>query len=67
MSVEGEKEGPYKDEGGVYRNTRPLCTAAPRHEANRVTRITLGRLVCSVITSGLIQKFDLYSVFPSST
>jgi hypothetical protein len=27
-SVEGEKEGLYKDEGGVYRNTRPLCTAA---------------------------------------
>jgi hypothetical protein len=27
-SVEGEKEGLYKDEGGVYRNTRP------RHEAN---------------------------------
>ena len=26
--VEGEKEGLYKDEGGVYRNTRPLCTAA---------------------------------------
>ena len=25
--VEGEKEGLYKDEGGVYRNTRPLCTA----------------------------------------
>jgi hypothetical protein len=27
-SVEEEKEGLYKDEGGVYRNTRPLCTAA---------------------------------------
>jgi hypothetical protein len=27
-SVEGEKEGLYKDEGGVYRNTHPLCTAA---------------------------------------
>jgi hypothetical protein len=27
-SIEGEKEGLYKDEGGVYRNTRPLCTAA---------------------------------------
>jgi hypothetical protein len=27
-SVEGEKEGLYKDEGGVYHNTRPLCTAA---------------------------------------
>jgi hypothetical protein len=27
-SVEGEKEGLYKDEGGVYRNTRPPCTAA---------------------------------------
>jgi hypothetical protein len=26
-SVEGEKEGIYKDEGGVYRNMRPLCTA----------------------------------------
>jgi hypothetical protein len=26
--VEGEKEGLYKDKGGVYRNTRPLCTAA---------------------------------------
>jgi hypothetical protein len=27
-SVEGEKEGLYKYEGDVYRNTRPLCTAA---------------------------------------
>jgi hypothetical protein len=27
-SIEGEKEGLYKDEGGMYRNTRPLCTAA---------------------------------------
>jgi hypothetical protein len=27
-SVEGEKEGLYKDEGGMYRNTRLLCTAA---------------------------------------
>jgi hypothetical protein len=27
-SAEGEKEGLYKDEGGVYRNTRLLCTAA---------------------------------------
>jgi hypothetical protein len=27
-SVEGEKEGLYKDEGGVYRNTCPLCMAA---------------------------------------
>jgi hypothetical protein len=27
-SVEGEKEGLYKDKGGVYRNTSPLCTAA---------------------------------------
>jgi hypothetical protein len=27
-SVKGEKEGLYKDEGGMYRNTRPLCTAA---------------------------------------
>jgi hypothetical protein len=27
-SVEGEKEGLYKDEGGVYCNTYPLCTAA---------------------------------------
>jgi hypothetical protein len=27
-SIEGEKEGLYKDKGGVYRNTRPLCTAA---------------------------------------
>jgi hypothetical protein len=27
-SVEGEKEGLYKDKGGVYRNTRPLCMAA---------------------------------------
>jgi hypothetical protein len=27
-SVKGEKEGLYKDEGGVYRNTHPLCTAA---------------------------------------
>jgi hypothetical protein len=27
-SVEEEKEGLYKDEGGVYRNTRLLCTAA---------------------------------------
>jgi hypothetical protein len=27
-SDEGEKEELYKDEGGVYRNTRPLCTAA---------------------------------------
>jgi hypothetical protein len=26
--VEGEKEGIYKDEGGVYRNTHPLCMAA---------------------------------------
>ncbi|KAK1647090.1 hypothetical protein QYE76_064895 [Lolium multiflorum] len=26
--AEGEKEGLYKDEGGVYRNTRSLCTAA---------------------------------------
>jgi hypothetical protein len=28
VSIEGEKEGLYKDEGGVYRNTHPLCTAA---------------------------------------
>jgi hypothetical protein len=27
-SVEGEKEGLYKDEGGVYQNMRLLCTAA---------------------------------------
>jgi hypothetical protein len=27
-SVEGEKEGLYKDKDGMYRNTRPLCTAA---------------------------------------
>jgi hypothetical protein len=27
-SVEGEKEGLYKDEGGVCHNTRPLCMAA---------------------------------------
>ena len=27
-SVEGDKEGLYKYKGGVYRNTRPLCTAA---------------------------------------
>jgi hypothetical protein len=27
-SIEGDKEGLYKDEGGVYRNTRLLCTAA---------------------------------------
>jgi hypothetical protein len=28
VSVEGEKEELYKDEGGMYHNTRPLCTAA---------------------------------------
>jgi hypothetical protein len=27
-SIKGEKEGLYKDEGGMYRNTRTLCTAA---------------------------------------
>jgi hypothetical protein len=27
VSIEGEKEGLYKDEGDVYRNTRPLYTA----------------------------------------
>jgi hypothetical protein len=27
-SVEEEKKGLYKDEGGMYRNTHPLCTAA---------------------------------------
>ena len=50
-SVEGDKEGLYKDEGSVHRDMR----------------LTLGCLVYSVITSGLIQKFYLYSVFPSST
>jgi hypothetical protein len=27
-SIEGEKDRLYKDEVGVYRNMRPLCTAA---------------------------------------
>jgi len=40
-SVKGEKEGLYKDEGGVYRNTRPLCTAAAC-TATRVLSSTLG-------------------------
>jgi hypothetical protein len=34
-SVEGKKEGLYKDEGGVCRNTR--SQHAPRHEANPAT------------------------------
>jgi hypothetical protein len=28
VSIEGEKEGLYKDEGGMYRNMRLLCMAA---------------------------------------
>jgi hypothetical protein len=65
-SVEGEKEGLYKDEGGIW------CTATHvRYKdgcsVHRDTRLTLRRLVYSVLTSGLIQKFYLYSVFLSST
>jgi len=57
-SVEGEKEGLYKDEGGVW------CTA---------TRVRYARLqraprhAYSVLPSGLIQKFYMHSVFLSST
>jgi hypothetical protein len=66
VSIEGEKEGLYKNEGAVW------CTATRvRYKdscnVHRDTRLTLRRLVYSVLTSGFIQKFYLYSVFPSST
>jgi hypothetical protein len=65
-SVEGEKEGLYKDEGDVW------CTATRvRYKdscsVHRDTRLTLRRLLYSVLTSGLIQNFYLYSFFLSST
>jgi hypothetical protein len=64
--VEGEKEGLYKDKGDIW------CTATRVRNkdgcsVHRDTRLTLRRLVYLVLSSGLIHKFYLYSVFPSST